>query len=171
MINFSEYFYSLPDLANAETHNVCTSTSCSFDVLNTEILEVKGYFTLTPKEEYIFCTEMDDPTCFPPTTGVFNVEFVLTVGNEHFSGGEKLFVGCYDQQEQSILYQYEYISSKNTSPQYMYTAFLSEQVSEILTHAQEGTEQLYQVTVPQIFQIPHLEPCWNRFFLNPIFIL
>jgi len=133
-------------------------------------MEIQGYFSLSPKEEYFLCTEMDDPTCFPPTTGVFNVEFVLTVGNDYFAKGEKLFVGCYDKQEQSILYQYEYISFKNAPPQYMYTAFLPEQVAAIVIHAQNNTEQIYQVVVPQTFQMPHLEPCWNRWFLNPVFI-
>ncbi|MDR2415554.1 MAG: hypothetical protein LBD75_02870 [Candidatus Peribacteria bacterium] len=72
-----EYFYAT---TFQEKYPLCEKSYCtqlSPDMVSYKNISVKGYFILLPKEEYFLCTETGDPTCFPPSTGVYNVYFLI----------------------------------------------------------------------------------------------
>jgi hypothetical protein len=85
---------------------------------------VEGYFTLSPKEEYFLCTETDDPTCFPPATGVDNLYFVITSGDmQELPLSRQISFGCYDKKHGTMLYERDEIDTSTMTYQKVATQF------------------------------------------------
>lgn len=133
-------------------------------------VNVEGYFILTPKEEYFLCTEMDDITCFPESTWVYNVHFYITKGETPwFLMGDSISVGCYDEINNNILYEYENLNLLTMEVTIDRKQYTKEQVNHFLEKNEKKEIKSYTLIIPPTVNTAQDNwICKNLFFTNPI---